>query len=233
MVEDLPFELGEEGARLEAELLAQHRATLPVHLERVRLAAGPVESDHELPPELLPERVVGDERLQLGHELGVVTEFQLGLDPLFGGGKAQLLQSGDLELSPLLVLELLERTSPPQRKRPPEGVDRFVRLLLGCELGEPLELDRVGVGRREHVAGAPRQDGVGGRARRSCDTYPCSTLCALAAVDPTTARRSAARRRPARSRARARARAARADDRPPPAAPRRPREPRVARGCRS
>ena len=133
MAEDLPLQLGEEGARLETELVVQHLPAAPVHLERVRVAAGAVERDHELAAELFTQGVFGDAFLQLGHELGVVTELQLRLDPLFGRGEAELLQAGDLELGPFLVLELLERPSTPQRERAFQGEDRLVRVLLGSE----------------------------------------------------------------------------------------------------
>ena len=117
MAEDLPFQLREKRAGLETELVAEQLPAAPVHLERVCVAAGAVERDHQLPAQLLPQGVIGDERLQLRHELAVVTELQLRLDPLFGRGETKLLQPGDLELWPLLVLELLERPSTPQRER--------------------------------------------------------------------------------------------------------------------
>ena len=117
MAEDLPFKLGEEGAGLETELVAQDLPSAPIHLERVCVAAGAIERDHELAAELFAQGVFGDAFLQLGHELGMVTELELRLDPLFSRGEAELLQASDLELGPFLVLELLKRPSAPQCKR--------------------------------------------------------------------------------------------------------------------
>jgi len=105
--------------------------------------------------------VFGDPLLELGHELGIVSELELGCDPLFDGDEAELLQARDLESGPVLILELLERPSTPQRERSLEDDDCLVCFLLGCELGEALELLGVGIGRSELVAGAFGQDRVG------------------------------------------------------------------------
>ena len=176
MAEDLPFKLGEEGAGLETKLVTQDLPTAPVHLERVCVAAGAVERDHQLAAELFAQRVFGDALLELGHELGMVAELELRLDPLFGGGEAELLQAGDLELGPVLVLELLERPSAPQRQRPFQGEDRLVRVLLGSEPGQSLELLGVGVGRHQQVARSSRQDGVGAESASKLRHVPLERL---------------------------------------------------------
>jgi hypothetical protein len=58
-------------------------ATQRVDRERVRLATGPVQREHELPPEPLPQRMVGDQRLELRHELAVMAVREIGRDAVF------------------------------------------------------------------------------------------------------------------------------------------------------
>ena len=71
LVQDRLLELLELTARLEAELVPEHVASLAVGLERIGLPAGSVQRQHQLCMNALPQRVDGHERLQLGHELGV------------------------------------------------------------------------------------------------------------------------------------------------------------------
>ncbi len=52
-------------------------------MQRLGLAVGAVEGEHELAPEPLAQRVPSDERLQLADELSVAAEREVGLDPLF------------------------------------------------------------------------------------------------------------------------------------------------------
>ena len=58
-------------ARVEAELVAQRRARFLHHGERVRLATGAVQGEHQQLAQPLAQRVVADERLQLGDRLAV------------------------------------------------------------------------------------------------------------------------------------------------------------------
>ncbi len=63
--------------RLDAEAADQRLAGRAVGLERVRLAAGAVEGEHELAAEPLTERVLPHERLELAGDLGVPPEGEL------------------------------------------------------------------------------------------------------------------------------------------------------------
>jgi hypothetical protein len=69
---------------------------MSVGLQGLRLAAAAVESEHQLRPSAFPQRVLSDERLQLGDDLRVSTELEVGVDPLLESGGAPA-----LELSPL------------------------------------------------------------------------------------------------------------------------------------
>jgi hypothetical protein len=69
-------------ARVETEALGEERACAVVRRERLGLALGVVEREHELAPQPLAERLLGDETLQLGDERSVAAERQLRIDSL-------------------------------------------------------------------------------------------------------------------------------------------------------
>src|SRR5204862_6847660 len=68
VTQDRALELLELRARLEPELLDEDAATLAVARERLRLPARPVEREHQLPAQLLSQRLLCDERLELRDE---------------------------------------------------------------------------------------------------------------------------------------------------------------------
>src|SRR2546423_15281249 len=76
------LQLLERRARLEPELVAQSAPHTLEDVERVGLAAASIVGEHQLRVEALPQRVLRDERLQLGDELRVARERELRLDPL-------------------------------------------------------------------------------------------------------------------------------------------------------
>jgi hypothetical protein len=76
------LELLERRTRLDPQLLDQGRPRGLVRSKRLGLPAGVVEREHQLPPETLTQRVLGDEVLELAHELGVAAELEIGVDPL-------------------------------------------------------------------------------------------------------------------------------------------------------
>ena len=82
LAEDRGLELAELGAGIDAELLDERLARGAVGGERVGLAARAVEREHELRARPFAQRLGGDERLELGDELGVAPERKVGLDPL-------------------------------------------------------------------------------------------------------------------------------------------------------
>src|SRR5262249_39835720 len=90
---------------------------MPVRLERFSLPARAVEGEHELPAEPLRERILGDQRLELTHDLRVTPELELGLDQFLARGGAQLFHAGDLDLGERLVGEIRERRTAPERER--------------------------------------------------------------------------------------------------------------------
>ena len=115
--EDPPLELHQRRRRVEAELLDEHLAVVAEHAQRVGLATGAVQGDHQLRPERLPQRVLGGERLDLRDHLGGSAARQLGVDEALVGDQPQLLQPLRLRAGPILVGELGVRLTPPQRQR--------------------------------------------------------------------------------------------------------------------
>jgi hypothetical protein len=132
-------------AGLDPEALDERLARRTIGRERVSLPAGAVERQHQLPAEPLAVRMLGDERLQLGDELAVPAEREVGVDSLLEHGQALLLESAGRRRREGLAVEV------GQRRATPEG-ERIARPSVGPQPGELVE---VGVPRRdvEHVSG--------------------------------------------------------------------------------
>ena len=117
LLEDRPLEPLELLARLQSQLLRELAAGLAVGVERLGLPAGAVEREHQLAAQALPQRMLGDERLELADQLGVAAAGQIGVDPLLERRQPQLLETGDLGLRERLVGEVGERRPAPKRER--------------------------------------------------------------------------------------------------------------------
>jgi len=111
--EDPGLQRLQAGSRLETQLVGEVAARALVDLERLALSPAPVQRQHDLFGQLLAGRMGGDERLQLGHELGVAATLQVGLDATFDCGEAQLLEAPDLGARPVLVAQVGQRRSAP------------------------------------------------------------------------------------------------------------------------
>ena len=114
-------------ARLDAELLDQGASGVAIDLERLGLAARPVEREHELPAKPFAQRVKGRQPLELADRLTEAAEAQVGLDPVLERRQPELLQPGELRLKRWFEAEVVERRPPPQVERPVQG--------LGCGRG--------------------------------------------------------------------------------------------------
>ncbi len=71
------------GAGRRAQLLVQQPVDLPERVQRLGLAAGPVQRQHQLAPEPLAQRVLAGQRAQLAHQERVPAHHQLHVDALF------------------------------------------------------------------------------------------------------------------------------------------------------
>ena len=74
MAKDSPLDLAQVGARVQPQLVGEEAAEVLVGGERVRLAARPVQRHHQLRAQPLLERVLTDERGQLGRHLRMAAE---------------------------------------------------------------------------------------------------------------------------------------------------------------
>ena len=134
--------------------------------ERLRLPAGTVEREHQLGPETFPERVVGDQDLQLGDQFGPASEGEIGFDAGLDGHQPQLFEPDDLRLGEGLIGEVDQGAATPKverlvkQRRRHAGVPGGER--LGPAPGEALEATRVELVGLElqHVAGGSRAHDV-------------------------------------------------------------------------
>ena len=83
-------------AGIDAELPGEQVADPPVGGQRVGLPAAPVQRQHELAVQPLPQRMPGDQLLQLGGQRVVPAQRQVRVDPGLDRGQPQLLQAGRL-----------------------------------------------------------------------------------------------------------------------------------------
>src|SRR4051795_307361 len=81
--EDRAFEVTESVARIEPELVEEGASRPLVCVERIDLASGSIESEHQLPVKALAQRMLANELFELRHEIPMPAHGQLGLDPVF------------------------------------------------------------------------------------------------------------------------------------------------------
>jgi hypothetical protein len=105
------------GRRLDADLVDQRPAGLAIGLQRLGLAAGPVEREHPLRVQALAQRVLHQQRVDLGDDPVVAPGGELGVDGELGGGQPQLLEAPDLGARERLVRHVDQRLAAEQRER--------------------------------------------------------------------------------------------------------------------
>ena len=157
LLEDRPLEPPQLLPRLEPELLVEQAAAGLVDGERLGLAAAAVEREHELAAQALAQRVLADEPLQLGHELRVAAELEVGVDPLLERGEPLLLEAGALGACERRV-ELGERRPAPER-------ERLTRAAAAASAGGGPAARATGSSKRSRSSSpSPTPDQVAGRA---------------------------------------------------------------------
>ena len=130
MVEDRSLEALELIVRLEPELLGQQPPARAVDLERVRLAAAAVEREHQLAPQTLAQRMLGDAGLELGDDRAVASELDGRLESPLDGLETKLLEAPDLALGEVHERELGEGRAAPEGQCLLERPQRRLRIVL-------------------------------------------------------------------------------------------------------
>ena len=101
-----PLELLQLRPRLDAELLHECRPRRLVRGEGLGLPARAVQGEHQLATQPLPQRMLRDQPLELAHELGCPTAFEVGVDPPLLDDEAELLEPARLLSRERLVREV-------------------------------------------------------------------------------------------------------------------------------
>jgi hypothetical protein len=122
-----------------------------------------VAGEHQEVPEPLAQRMLGNERIELGHDVSRVTELDVGREALLERDEAQLFEAPDFCLRPVLERELREHRATPQlegllEQLPPPGRRGPPR--VGEQVFEPVRIDLLAVD-VEHVARLTRDQDVG------------------------------------------------------------------------
>src|SRR5215211_391005 len=102
---------------VDTQLLDQHRPGPLIGQQGIGLPARAVQGHQQLRPQPLPQRLVPDQPLQLGDQLPMATQPQLGLDPILQRTEPQLGQAVGLGRADVGVQEPLERPTAPQPQR--------------------------------------------------------------------------------------------------------------------
>ena len=137
MLEDRALELAQLRARLESELADERRPCIGICRERVGLAAGAVEGEHQPAAEPLAQRVAPRELLELPDQLGVAAEREVRVDAELERLDVRLLEPCYVIAGEALVLEVAERPTAPEVEGLPQARGR---------LGRPAVLERVPAG---------------------------------------------------------------------------------------
>ena len=122
LLQDLPLEPPERGARVDAELVDHHVPCLLVGPQSVGLPSRPIQREHELSTEVLAKWALRDQALELRHRLLVPAVLELQLDPLLLQREPERLEPGRFLGSECVVPKLGQRL-------PAEQGDRLSKLV--------------------------------------------------------------------------------------------------------
>lgn len=152
--QDQPLQLRQVAAGLKPLTVDQVLAGLREDRQRLALPAGPVQRQHQQPPQPFPLRVRGGQQAEFGDHLVLAPEQQRQFEPLLLGGQPQLGQPAAVHRGER-PRQPVQSAAPPERERPVQGVGRSGRLARRA-LGpgpRPSRLELVQV----QLAGADRE----------------------------------------------------------------------------
>jgi hypothetical protein len=157
--QDRRVQRGQFGRRIDAKLVGQGAAQPLVLAQRLSRPPGLVQCPDQQRVRSLPQRVRGRQIGALGHHSRRGAALEVGVDAILGGGEPRLVEPGRGRAEGRDVPEASgagdvdQRRPAPQGERLAEQPGRDVRVAgrerLPAGDGEPLELDRVDVARRQ------------------------------------------------------------------------------------
>jgi hypothetical protein len=161
--QDLAVRLLHALARLGPELLDEVVAGVAEDGQRLGLPPGPVQREHQLGPQPLPERELADQPGQVGDDPGVVAHLHLDLRPFLPRRRPGLGQPGARRLEDRSA-EPGQGVPPPQRQRPAQRLGRLDRAagppvhVGGRERGLELLDVHTRLAGAQHVAAAGQRE---------------------------------------------------------------------------
>ena len=161
LAEDRVVEAPELGAGLDADRLDEHRAGVPVRVQRGGLAAAAVQREHPQAVQSFAQRLADHQRVQLADHVGVAPGGEVLADRLLDRREPQLLQPADLERRERLRGDVVERRPAPQR-------ERVARRARGDEALEAADVEIAPIAEPQLVAAPARDDlrAIGGGRER-------------------------------------------------------------------
>ena len=151
LLQDRVVEAAQLRARLDPDLLHQHRAGRPVRLERVGLAARAVQGEHPLRMQPLAQRLLAHQRLQLRDDLAVAAGGEVLLDGKLQRGEPELLEPADLGGGERLRIHVVQGRPAPQRERVARSRPCDQRFEASCVDVAPAEPQLVAVRVRDDL----------------------------------------------------------------------------------
>ena len=160
MRQDRSFELVEVGSRFDAGVLDEQRSSFAIPIERLGLASGAVEGEHELRARTFAQRRFLDPVLQLRNQLQMLTQRKGAVDPLLADEPSFLIEPCSSDLRITLECDVGERIPAPEGERLIVRPQRLgVRLPAGRRYEPPELADIQRRARRiEHVPRWPGRD---------------------------------------------------------------------------
>src|SRR3954452_23516412 len=103
------FERGEIRRRLDPQGVTEEQAKTRVRAQGIRLPTGAVQAEHELRPQVLTQRMLGDQGFQFWDERDVLAEGQTRIVERLDRIDADRVEAGGFGMRPRRVLEVNER----------------------------------------------------------------------------------------------------------------------------
>lgn len=139
--------------------------------ERIRLTAGTIEGEHQLPAKPLAQRLLGDEPLEIGDHLAVAPECEIEVEQLLHAAEAELLEPRRLVVHDRFVEQIGEGRAAPERECPAEQRARHAPVAVGKsasrvhrELLEARGVEFTGLHQKRVARRTAHQTTVGQRA---------------------------------------------------------------------